>query len=200
MSRAANVQPVYPSEPIFPLTVSQYHEMLRAGVLSDDDPVELIEGALVFHMPKNPRHRHLTKAVELALQSKLPPGFFVMSQKPVTLADGEPEPDVCVVRGQPLGFPDRHPGPAEIELVVEVADTTLDRDRGIKLRTYARAGIAQYWIVNAEEMTIEIYTKPTDAGTSPTYEHRQVATPMDTVSLLLDGRTVASLAASEILG
>src|SRR5438132_6163993 len=146
MSSAALPIPPGPSpEPVFRLSVEQYHAMIEAGVLTDDDPVELLEGVLVFRMPKNPPHRISIAKLERAIRPLLPSNASIQWQDPITLSDGEPEPDIAVIRGQAEDYPDCHPGPDDVYLVVEVADTTLARDRGIKLRSYARAGIAIYW-------------------------------------------------------
>lgn len=82
-----------------PLSVAQYHELIRAGILTEDAPVELLEGRLVTKMPKDPPHRLATGLLREALQKVVPEGWYVDSQEPVTLSDGEPEPDVMVVRG-----------------------------------------------------------------------------------------------------
>lgn len=161
MSRAtSNLTPQYPTEPVFPLSVSQYHRMIAAGVVTEDDPVELIEGVLVFHMPKNPIHEFVLAACSEALGAIVPAGWMLRSQSPVTLPDGEPEPDFAVVRGSRHDYIDRHPGESDVALVIEVSDSTLARDRGMKLRSFARAGIGEYWIVNIESRAVEVYTTP----------------------------------------
>jgi Uma2 family endonuclease len=119
-------------EPVFPLSVEKYHAMIEAGVLTEDDPVELLEGVLVFKMPKKPKHRVALAKLQRALASVLPDGFSLQLQEPVTLLDGEPEPDAAVIRGRAEDYPDRHPGPADTPLIVEVADASIRRDRGIK--------------------------------------------------------------------
>lgn len=134
-----------PSDMIWRLSVDRYHSMIKNGILTDEDPVELLEGWLVFKMPKNPLHRAATRIVRMAIESILPSGWYVDSQEPIALFDSEPEPDVVVVRGDTRQYLDRHPGAEDIALVVEVSDTTLQRDRSLKKRIYARAGIPIYW-------------------------------------------------------
>ena len=114
-----------PTEPVWRLTVQQYHDMIREGILTDDDPVELLDGLLVPKMPRNPPHRIATRKTRQRLEACLPSGWYVDSQEPVTLPTSEPEPDVAVVRGSDAQYSDRHPGPADLGLLVEVADTTL---------------------------------------------------------------------------
>lgn len=118
--------------------------MIEAGILTDDDPVELLEGWLVFKLLKNPPHRATTRLVRAAIEQLLPEGWYVDSQEPITLADSEPKPDVVVVKGDTRQCLDRHPGPNDIALVIEIADKTLQRDRGTKKRAYARSRIPIY--------------------------------------------------------
>ncbi len=134
--------------------------MIRAGILTDDDPVELLDGWLVSKMPKNPPHCVVTRLIRQALERLVPAAWYVDTQEPLTTADSEPEPDVVVVRGETRQYLDRHPGPEDVGLVVEVADTTLQRDRTSKKRLYARAGIPVYWIVNLPESRCEVYSEP----------------------------------------
>jgi Uma2 family endonuclease len=162
-----------PPEPVCRLSVSQYHEMIAAGILTHDDRVELLEGWLVPKMVKNPPHstaRHLTTK---ALERILPSGWHVRSQEPITLSDSEPEPDVAIVRGDPEQYDRSHPGPEAVALVVEVADASLGRDRSIKNRVYARAGIPVYWIVNLQERRIEVYTDPSGPVEVPDYRQHE---------------------------
>jgi Uma2 family endonuclease len=171
-----------------PLTVERYHQMVRAGVLTTDDPVELLEEALVRKLPKSSQHSSCTQLARRAIQDLLPEGWHYQSHDPVTLADGEPEPDGAVVRGQIEDYELAHPGPAAIGLVIEVADTSLSRDRGIKLRSYARAGIFAYWIINLVDRVIESYLGPDPNATpEPTYTQPRVYRAGEAVPLVLPG-------------
>ena len=189
----------YTDEPIFRLTVDQYHELIRSGKLTDDDPVELLEGILVFKMPKKTPHATATRMARRAIEPLLPQGWFYDSQEPMTLGDGEPEPDGVVVRGQIEDYAAAHPGPRDVAVVIEVADTSLERDRGIKLRSYARAGIAVYLIINLVERQIELFTEPDSAAQpQPTYRQRQVIRT-GVVSLNLPGVEVKHVSVNELL-
>src|SRR5262245_7749406 len=119
---------------IFPLSVERYHAMIEKGILGRDDPVELLDGLIVQKVSKNPPHRTSTWATRKALERVVPAGWYVDEQNPITLASSEPEPDVSVIRGTSRDYSARHPGGADVGLVVEVADATLDRDRGLKKR------------------------------------------------------------------
>src|SRR5205085_6956634 len=114
-----------PADPIWRLSIDQYHQMTRTGILTDDDPVELLEGWLVTKMPKNPPHRLSTQLTREALERLLPAHWHVNDQEPITTEESEPEPDITIVRGERRQYLERHPAPSEIALVVEVSDTTL---------------------------------------------------------------------------
>src|SRR5919106_6095054 len=85
------------TEVIWRFNVDQYHAMIRTGILTEDDPVELLEGWLVTKMPKNPRHGVVTQQTREALARVLPSGWYVNTQEPITTVDSEPEPDIAVV-------------------------------------------------------------------------------------------------------
>ena len=189
----------YTSEPVFRLTVDQYHELIRSGKLGEDDPVELLEGILVFKIAKNTRHTTATNLARREVEQRLPQGWHYIVQDPITLSDGEPEPDGAVVRGRIEDYAAAHPGPADVELVIEVADTSLARDRGMKLRSYARAGIAAYWIINLIERQVEAYTDPDRTSDEPGYRRREVFAAGAAVPFLVDGALVGEVPAAELL-
>jgi Uma2 family endonuclease len=184
---------------IWRLRVDQYHEMIRKGILTDDDPVELLEGWLVTKMPKNPSHRVTTQLTRKALEALLPEGWYVDTQEPITLSDSEPEPDVVIVRGKIRHYSDRHPGAQDVALIVEVADTTLQRDQGAKKLLYAREGIPVYWIINLIEQQIEIYTEPSESTDTPDYQHYQIYQSSETVPVIVDDDTLGEIAVREFL-
>lgn len=154
-----------------PLTVEQYHAMIREGILIEGAPVELIDGLLVRKdrrdkggdiMTVGPRHAFVVKTIFRLLNDLLQGhDCHVQSQQPVTLNGiQEPEPDIAVVLGHEDDYRDHHPGPGAVPLVIEVADSSLAFDRGEKLKKYAAAGIPAYWIVNLDEAIVEVHTLP----------------------------------------
>ena len=188
-----------PSEPIYRLSVAQYHAIARAGILDEDAPVELLEGWLVQTMTKNPAHCLSLGLVQDALTRLLPRGWHLKIQAPMTTADSEPEPDAAVVRGQRRDYKGRHPRAEDIALVVEVADTSLRRDRGSKKRIYARAGIPVYWIANLPARCFEICTAPTGPAKRPGYGQRQEYGPVEEIPVLLDGKEIGRLKVGDLL-
>jgi Uma2 family endonuclease len=129
----------------------------------------------------------------------LPSDLSLQAQEPITLSDGEPEPDAVIFRGKPEDYSQRHPGADEVLLVVEVADTTLARDRGIKLRSYARAKLPVYWIVDLIAETIEVYTHPDSQSAPPTYRQPQIYDRQSEVPLEIGGRLIASIPVASVL-
>ncbi len=187
------------ADTIWRLRVEQYHAMIQADILTEDDPVELLEGWLVTKMPKNPRHRVVTQLTREALAQVLPSGWYVDAQEPITTADSEPEPDIVVVQGNRREYLDRHPGPQDVALVIEVADSSLQRDRSSKKRLYAAAAIAEYWIINLIDNQFEVYTDPSGSGAQADYRQSHSYTLSDTVPVVLEGRKVGHLSVQDLL-
>ncbi len=185
-----------PDYPIWRLSVEQYHVMIDSGILTDDDPVELLEGWLVTKMPKTPRHTFSTQLTREALARIVPSGWHVSDQEPITTVGSEPEPDVVVVRGSLRDYADRHPSPQDIALVVEVADATLQRDRTLKLRVYASAGITAYWILNLPERQLEAYSQPSEEAA---YRQRRVYRESEAVPVVIGGQEVGRIVVGDML-
>ena len=164
---------------LFRWTREQYEDLVTAGFIEEGAPVELLDGYIVYMPVQNPRHSVAGELTQQALSGVFGAGFHVRSQRPLALDDrSEPEPDIAVVVGRPRDFTLRHPNGAV--LIVEISDTTLSKDRGQKLRAYARNLIPEYWIVNLPDQQIEVYRQP--HGDS--YRLQQVLRPGDSVSPL----------------
>ncbi len=181
------------------LSVSEYHQMIQVGILTEDDPVELLEGWLVKKMPRNPPHDSTIDELHELLRSLLPAGWRVRVQSAITTGDSEPEPDLAVAPGPASRYADHHPGPAEIAFVIEVADSSLSRDWQEKSRLYARAGIVCYWIVNLPDRQVEVYTQPTGPAEQPHYQQRQHFSEADRVPVVIGGQVVGEVAVAQIL-
>ena len=191
--------PVGLSAPLFRLSVDQYHEMARHGILTEDDEVELLDGLLVAKMTKNTAHHVAKLLVQSALAKVIPEGWYVDSQDAITLATSEPEPDVMVVRGQPRDYLEHHPLAGELALVVEVADSSLHYDQGFKKAIYAAAAIPVYWIVNLVDRRVEVYTDPTGPADQPDYRQPQAFSGTEQVPVVIAGREVARIPVRELL-
>jgi Uma2 family endonuclease len=177
-----------PPYPVCKLTVDGYHRMIQAGLLTEDDPVELLEGWIVPKMPHNPPHDGTVQRANKVINERLPPGWEVRVQSAVTTGDSEPEPDLAVVREDGQNYLTRHPGSADIALLIEVANSSLARDRDDKGRLFARAGIGCYWIINLIDNQIEVYTDPTGPGANPQYLQRRDYARHAAVPLVVDGQ------------
>lgn len=141
------------------MSVAEYHRAGEAGVLTDD--VELLRGIVVTKMAKSPLHEFVILKLIKWLLAQVPQGFEVRRESPLTFRDSEPEPDISVVRGKPEDWLKAHPSTAH--LVVEVSVTSAAVDES-KAEIYAEAGIPEYWLVRAEERTVDVYREPTREG------------------------------------
>ena len=147
----------------------EYGRMIDHGLLDEDDPVELLDGLLLVKEPQHSPHRTAVLLVAKALERAFGEGWFVQTQSPIILDDrSEPEPDACVVRGSPRDYTGAHP--TRPALVVEVAQSRLHLARGRKASAYARAGIADYWILNLERRVLEVHREA--AAPDPTRPRR----------------------------
>lgn len=144
----------------------EYDRLVEAEVFGPEDRIELFDGRMIFKEPQYSPHATAISLVQRVLTSALGPGWYVRVQMPVALDElSEPEPDVSVVPGHPRDYRDAHPErPA---LIVEVAQSRLRFDRRQKGSLYARAGIADYWIVNILERRLEIYREPVSDPDAP---------------------------------
>ena len=180
-------------------TVEQYHRLIEDGSLTTDDRVELLEGRLVKKMSKSTPHEYALKKLIKMLTAMLPADWHMGGQSPITVGTSEPEPDISIVRGTEEDYLPRHPGPADIGLLVEVSASSLAIDRFDKLRIYARAGVPAYWVVNLVDRQVEVYTLPTGPVANPEYASRQTFTAGDSVPVVLDGNTLGQIAVSAVL-
>jgi Uma2 family endonuclease len=193
---AAEVIPI--PGPLRRFSVAEYHRLIDAELFDPDERIELLEGWIVAKMTRKPPHDAVVDRVAELLRQVLPPGLRVRIQSAITTEDSEPEPDLAVVRGGALDYAERHPGADDIALIVEVADSSVERDRA-KARIYARAGIAGYWIVNLPEGWVEVYAGPSGPAEPPRYHRRQDYARGASVPLVHGDREVAAIRVDEML-
>lgn len=180
-------------------SVARYQRMIETGILTPEDKVELLENYVVLKMPSNPPHDGTLDLVKAAIPPRTPTGWLPRIQQTIVLSDSQPEPDFALVRGTPRSYLTRHPSPADVGLIVEVADSSLLRDQRDKTRIYARGGIPCYWIVNLVDRRIEVFTQPSGPTAVPAYSTFQLYQPGDAVALILDGNMVAAVPVDELL-
>jgi len=190
---------ILPPEPVHRFTVPEYHRMIQTGILSTDETVELLEGWIVPKMTRNPPHDLSMYRCQRVMFRVLPPEVICFGQSAITTADSEPEPDLAIVPGPDERYANRHPAPDEVLLAIEVADTSLARDRGLKARVYARAGVPIYWIVNLNERQVEVYSDPIVEGSTATYRARRDYPADAELPLVLSGVEIARIPVRDLL-
>jgi Uma2 family endonuclease len=180
-----------PLEVVFPVrrfSVAEYEQIGRAGILTEDDSVELLEGLIVEKMTKYPPHDATIDILAELLWRLLPMGWFPRAQNVFVTSDSEPEPDLVVTRGRPQNYMKRHPVADDVALIIEVAESSIHRDRR-KRKIYARAGVTQYWIFDLISGHIEMYAEPN--ATAAEYQQKVIVDVATAVSFTLpEGGTV----------
>jgi Uma2 family endonuclease len=147
-------------------TVEEYHRMGELGIIAPTERTELIAGQILLMVAKGTPHvlalRLLAKTLDRLLVDQ---PVFVSTQDPIQLDDfSEPEPELAIVRGTVLDYAHDHPSPRDIDLIVEVADSTLKQDCEVKDKLYAQAGIPDYWVLDLKNRQLHIYRDPTPKG------------------------------------
>ena len=171
-------------------TVERYLFAVKAGVFGPEDKIELLEGEIVQKMPQDFPHIDGIRLLVETLREILGEGYHVNAQLPIRTPDSVPEPDVMVLRGRARNFLGRYPLLEEIALVAEVSNTALDTDRGRKHGIYARAGFAEYWILNVADRQLEIHRRPLATGV---YAETRIHTPEESVEIEGKALKVAGL-------
>lgn len=189
------------------IDVDQYHRMLDAGILREGEPIELLDGFLVYKdrsgrgddpMTIGKRHQLVVKLLTRVERLLDPHGCHLQIQGAITLPPHhEPEPDGAIVRGQPRDYVDRHPGPVDVSSVIEVAESSLGADRTSKLAIYAAAGIPQFVLINLIDNRIELFEEPVPS--TGRYQRSSLLGPGDAVPLHLGGSTRLGIPASDLL-
>ncbi len=144
-------------------SVSEYLRMAETGLISEEECVELIEGEIIKLAPKTPLHASNIDRISDLLIRRLPEQVITWVQNPIHLNDYSlPQPDITILRPKENFYEDAHPTPTDIFWLIEVADTSLDYDKKVKLPLYARSGVQEVWLVNLPKSRIEVYCRPFD--------------------------------------
>lgn len=168
--------------PRYRFSLDDYEQMIKHGILGENDRVELIRGELVTKMPIGDPHASCVDRLNRLLMRLIDEATaFVRIQNPVVVVDSRPEPDVAIVVARDHEYAAAAPRPDDILLLIEVADSTLAYDRTEKLSLYAEAGVREYWIANVNQPSVEVYRDPQPTGT---YADARVATLGETLSIL----------------
>ena len=186
---------------LFCFSIEQYDRMVGSGILGKDDRVELIAGMVLEKMAKSPQHVVSVKKTLRELESLLPKGWHIAKEDPIRIPnrDSEPEPDLAVIKGEPEDYLDRNPGATDAGLVVEVAESSIDFDRNVKLSIYGRAAIPFYWIVNLADNQVEVYSEPSGDTEPLGYRKCQVFGLDSEVDLIIEGTILGKISTVNML-
>lgn len=144
------------------LSVRDFYKMGEVGILGPDDRVELIEGVLIDMAPIGSPHAGMVTRLNNLLARALAGRAVLSPQNPVRLGEhSEPQPDLTVLRAREDFYADAHPEPADVLLLIEVADTSVRFDRETKVPLYARHGIPEVWLIDLNARRVEVYRGPT---------------------------------------
>jgi len=145
------------------ISVDEYERMGRAGIFGENARLELLEGEIYEMSPIGSPHAACVTILHQLLTLKFAGKLIVISQNPIRLDDfSEPQPDIALLRWRDDFYRHAHPSPADVLLIIEVADSTVEADRSYKFPLYAKAGIPEAWLVNLPDETIELYAEPAD--------------------------------------
>lgn len=161
-------------------TVEEYHRMAETGILKEDDRLELLKGELVKMSPIGTRHAACVNRLLKLFSQRVGDMAIVAVQNPIRLNDNsEPQPDLTILQPRADFYATAHPQPGEILLLIEVADTTADFDRAVKIPLYAQNQITEVWLVDITAQTLELFREPTPTG----YKYQQQLTLGDKVAM-----------------
>jgi len=144
-------------------TVDEYYLMAQSGVFAQDDRIELIEGEVIEMSPIGKRHAACVRRLDRVLNHNASESAIVSVQAPISIGEfSEPQPDVALLKPRADFYSNSHPTAEDVLLVIEVADTSVEYDRRVKLPLYARAGIPEAWLVILPKDSIEAHCEPKD--------------------------------------
>jgi Uma2 family endonuclease len=142
-------------------TRKDYHAMIDAGILREDDPLELINGQILHVMPTGTAHAAMVNRLNQLLTARVGSRYIVSVQNPIALNEfSEPEPDLALLQPRDDFYETSHPAPQDIALLIEVADTSLGFDREDKVPLYAMCGVPEVWLVDLPTRSVHVFRQP----------------------------------------
>lgn len=174
-------------------TVESYHRLIETGILTTEHHVELLNGQIIEMSPAGRLHAACIDRLNELLRVALKKESIIRIQSPITLPNfqSEPEPDISILRRKANYYADGHPTTEDIFLVIEVSDSTLDKDRHFKMQLYAAAEIPEYWLINLNDQQIEQHLEPEDGNYQKVHIIKAAAT--------LESKLTGPIKASQIL-
>lgn len=146
-------------------TIYEYHRMADAGVLTEDDRVELLDGEIVEMSPIGSRHAGIVDRLNMLFARRLGRHAIVRVQNPIVLDDySEPQPDLTILRARPDYYVGAHPRPGDVLLAIEVMDASVSYDRTLKLPLYAKKNLRELWLIDLPSEAVEVYRRPSASG------------------------------------
>lgn len=186
-----------PPFPVHRFSVEEYHRLCDVGLLDEDAPVELLEGWIVPKRPHSPLHDAVVQATHELLARALPHAWKTRVQSAIVTADSEPEPDVAVVKGPGSRYRDHHPSTGEILLIVEVADSSLQKERR-KAGVYCSIEVPTYRIVNLQDHSIEVRQESDVIGRAS--RNLRTFREGETINIAQGDKVLATIAVTDVLG
>ena len=157
-------------------TIDDYHKMIQADILTENDRVELLDGEIIEMSPIGSEHAGCINRINALLGALLGKKAILSIQNPLQIGEwSEPEPDIAILKPADHYYAKRHPNPEDVLLIIEVADSSLEYDREVKMAMYAKAGIPEYWIINLQQSELEAYRAPKENG----YRIKEIISPED---------------------
>jgi Uma2 family endonuclease len=165
------------SIPRHKLSLKAYHQMARAGILDENSRVELIYGELIDMAPIGSRHAWMLSLLNKALVDAVGNAAIIYPQNPIALPpNSEPQPDIALLRPKASGYGDALPGAADVLLLIEVADTTIEYDRTVKLQLYAEHNIPEVWLFDLRAGLVDVNLDPSKQGYRKRFERKNTET------------------------
>ena len=181
------------------IAVDEYRRQAALGKLSDEGSRELLEGIVVPKARRSLRHEGALEKIQEVLGKMLPEGWHLRIMQPLSTVGSLPEPDVAVASDTLDDYATAPPRPDQVPLVIEVAEGSLAQDRRLKGRIYARAGIANYWVLNLIDSQLESLTTPSGPVAMPGYRERRVYRLEDRISVVIGLDDLGTIRIADII-